>query len=49
LTGGATVERRIPPKDSPEDVERFGVILRAKFPTHFVGASKRAHASISNE
>ena len=44
--------QRIPPGYerfcvSPEDVERFGVILRAKFPAHFGGASKRAHADIS--
>jgi len=34
---------------SLEDVERFGVILRAKFPAHFGGASKRAHADMSLE
>ena len=44
--------QRIPPGYerfcvSPEDVERFGPILRAKFPAHFGGASKRAHADIS--
>jgi len=31
----------------PEDMERFGVILRAKFPAHFRRTRKRDHANMS--